>query len=108
MAMHAYWLYYSYPQSQTVENNDYLAGQSDNWKKEYYFFVYTTGGGDLTNYDTDQTTRQMYLWVAAFCLQLVNHYAVPALAEKWDLEHSRLAAEEEARVAKARAAAAEN
>ncbi len=70
--------------------------------------MYTTSGTDITNYDTVQTTHQMYLWVAAFCLQFFNHYAVPALSEKWEMEYGLVVEEEEARIAKARAAAAEN
>ena len=26
MALHAYWIFYAYPQSQTIENDDYLVG----------------------------------------------------------------------------------
>jgi len=98
----------AYPQSAEVENNDItLAATPNEWKKQYFYYIYTTHGTAIQAYETVQTTRQLYLWVAAFSSQIMNAYAVPALTAKWEMERDAILEEEEAAIAAAKAAAAE-
>lgn len=72
LAWHAFRVYIAYPQSKTVENDDDIVGAADEWTKQYFYYVYTTSGTGVTSYNTDETSRQMYIWLAAWCSSLIN------------------------------------
>lgn len=61
----------AYPASAEIEDNDYTSSTANGasvtlWTKQYFYFIYTTHGTAIQAYETLQTTRQIYLWVAAF------------------------------------------
>lgn len=78
------------------------------WARRHFYYIYSTFSADeLTEYHTEQTTRQMLLWVAITTSAMFNSYALPALQDKWEEEHARVEAEEDAEFEAAKAAAAE-